>query len=66
MCVVKKKIKKMINKKKHSFEKFKLYRNLQMILYNMMYNMSVLRHWFSNERWGGGGVRPEPPSSLVL
>ena len=24
----------------------------------MMYNMSMLRHWFSNERW----ERPEPPS----
>ena len=27
--------------------------------------MSILRHWFSNERCGGGGGgRPEPPSSL--
>ena len=25
--------------------------------------MSMLRHRFSNERWGGG--RPEPPSSLI-
>ena len=25
--------------------------------------MSMLRHRFSNERWGGGG--PEPPSSLI-
>ena len=46
------------------FEKFKLNRNLQTIPFNMMYNMSMLRHWFSNERWGGG--RPELPSSLIL
>ena len=26
-----------------------------MIPFNMMYNMSVLRHWFSNELGGGGG-----------
>ena len=26
--------------------------------------MSMLRYRFSNERWGGGGGRPEPPSSL--
>ena len=33
-----------------------------------MYNMSMLSHRFSNERWGGGGGggRPEPPSSLIL
>ena len=37
------------------FEKFKLNRNLQTILFKMMYDMSMLRHWFSNERWGGGG-----------
>ena len=36
------------------FQKFKLNRNLQKILFKMMYNMSMLRHWFSNERWGGG------------
>ena len=35
------------------FEKFKLNWNLQTISFNMMYNMSMLRHWFSNERWGG-------------
>ena len=35
-----------------------------MIPSNMMYNMSMLRHRFSNERGGGG--RPEPPSSLIL
>ena len=23
--------------------------------FKMMYNVSMLRHWFSNERWGGGG-----------
>ena len=32
--------------------------------------MSMLRHRFSNERWGGGGgegeERLEPPSSLIL
>ena len=37
------------------FEKFTLNRNLQTIPFNMMY-MSMLRHWFSNERWGGGGA----------
>ena len=37
------------------FEKFKLNRNLQMISFKMIYNMPRLRHWFSNERWGGGG-----------
>ena len=41
-----------------------------MIPFKMMYNMSMLRHRFSNERWreggGGGGGRPEPPSSLTL
>ena len=25
-----------------------------MIPFKMMYNMSMLRHRFSNERWGGG------------
>ena len=33
-----------------------------MIPFKMMYNMSMLRHRFSNERWdergGGGGVMP--------
>ena len=47
------------------FEKFKLNRNLQTIPFKMMYNMSTLCHRFSNERWGGG-VRPEPPFSLIL
>ena len=37
------------------FEKFKPDRNLQMIPFKMMYNMSMLRHRFSNECWGGGG-----------
>ena len=41
-----------------------------MISFNVMYNMSMLRHRFSNERLGGGGggegARPEPPSSLIL
>ena len=46
------------------FEKFKLNRNLQTIPFKMIYNMSMLRHWFSNERWGGG--RPESPTSLIL
>ena len=26
-----------------------------MIPFKMMYNMSMLRHPFSNEQWGGGG-----------
>ena len=46
------------------FQKFKLNRNLQRIPFKMMYNMSMLRHRFSDERWGGGGGRPEPLSSL--
>ena len=47
-------------------EKFKLNRNLQTISFNMMYNMSMLSHRFSNERWGGGGGSPEPLSSLIM
>ena len=42
------------------FEKFKLNRNLQTIPFKMMYNMSMLRHWFSNERWGGGTLNHLP------
>ena len=34
------------------FEKFKLNRNIQTIPFKMMYNTSMLRHRFSNERWG--------------
>ena len=37
------------------FKKFKLNRNLQTIPFKMVYNMSMLRYRFSNERWGGGG-----------
>ena len=37
-------------------EKFQLNRNLQTIPFKMMYNMSMLRYRFSNERWGGGGA----------
>ena len=37
------------------FEKCKINRNLQTIPFKMMYNASMLRHRFSNERWGGGG-----------
>ena len=37
------------------FEKLKLNRNLQRIPFKKMYNMSLLRHRFSNERGGGGG-----------
>ena len=50
------------------FEKFQLNRNFQTIPFKMMYNMSMLRHRFSNERWGGGGGggRLEPSSSLIL
>ena len=29
-----------------------------MIPFKMMYNMSMLPHQFSNERWGGGGGAP--------
>ena len=38
------------------FEKFKLNRDLQTIPLRIIYNMSMLRHRFSNERWGGGGT----------
>ena len=38
------------------FEKLKLNRNVQRIPFKMMYKMSMLRHWFSNERGGGGGL----------
>ena len=38
------------------FEKFKLNRNLQTIPFKMMYNMSMLRHRFSNDGTGGGGA----------
>ena len=38
------------------FEKFKLNRILQMIPFKMMFYMSMLRHRFTNERWGGGGA----------
>ena len=31
-----------------------------------MYNMSMLRHWFSNEWWGGGGGRLETPCSVMV
>ena len=34
---------------------FKLNRNLQTISFKMMYNMSILRYRYSNERWWGGG-----------
>ena len=37
------------------FQKFKLNRNLQKILFKMMYHMSMLRHRFLNELEGGGG-----------
>ena len=37
------------------FEKFQLHRNLQTIPFKIIYNMSMLRYRFSNERGGGGG-----------
>ena len=48
------------------FEKFKLNRSLHTIPFKMTYNMSMLRHRFSNEQWGGGGGGAEPSSSLIL
>ena len=42
----------MKSRNQNIFEKFKLNRNLQTIPFKMMYNMSMLRHRFSNERWG--------------
>ena len=54
------------------FQKFVSNRNLQRIPFKMMYNMSMLRHWFgfqmNNERGGGGGGGGggvEPLSSLI-
>ena len=46
-------------------EKFKLNRNLQTIPFKMMYNMSMLRHRFSNERWGGGGGGRAPSTTFL-
>ena len=66
--VISRKFAQKVAKSKY-FLKFKLNRNLQTIPFKMMYNMSMLRHRFSNEQWGGGGGgggRPEPPSSLIL
>ena len=48
------------------FEKFKLNRNLQRISFKMMYNMSMLRHRVSNQRWGGGGGGGGALSHLLL
>ena len=42
-----------MSRNRNIFEKFKLNRNFQTIPFKMMYNMSMLRHRFSNERWGG-------------
>ena len=42
------------SRNRNIFEKFKLNRNLQTIPFKIMYNMSMLRHRFSNEWWGGG------------
>ena len=43
------------------FEKFKLNRNLQRIAFKIMYNMSMLCHRLSNERWGEGGAQNHLP-----
>ena len=40
------------------FKKLKINRNLQMVPFKIMYNMSMLRYRFSNERWGEGGGAP--------
>ena len=60
----------MKSRNQNIFEKFKPNRNLQTIPFKMMYNMSMLRHRFSNESGGGGGGggRPDhvPSSSLIL
>ena len=45
-------------------QKFKLNRNLRTIPLKKMYSMSMLRHRFSNERWGGGGGGV--PFSVIL
>ena len=41
-------------------KKIKLSRNLRSIAFKMMYNISMLRHQFSNERWRGEGVNHLP------
>ena len=48
------------SRNQNMFEKFKLNWDLQTIPFRIMYNMSMLRHQFSNERCGGGGHH-EPP-----
>ena len=58
--VISRKFAQKVAKSKY-FLKNKLNRNLQTIIFNMMYNMSMLGHWFSNERWGA-----EPHFSLIL
>ena len=47
------------SRNKNILEKFKLNRNLRRIPFKMMWNMSMLRNRFSNERWRGA-----PLSSL--
>ena len=42
----------MKSRNQNIFGKFTLNRNLQTIHFKMMYNMSILRHRVSNERWG--------------
>ena len=42
------------------FQKFKINRNLQGIPFKMMYNMSMLRHRFSNKLWGGDALNHLP------
>ena len=37
------------------FQKFELNRDLQRIAFKVLYNVPMLHHRFSNERWGRGG-----------
>ena len=46
-------------------KQFKLNRNLQTVSFKMMYNMSLLRHQFSNEQWGGGGGGGAPSTTFL-
>ena len=43
-----------MSQNRNIFQNFKLNRILQRIPFKMMYNISMLRHRFSNERWGEG------------
>ena len=45
----------MKSRNQNIFEKLRPNLNLQTITFKIMYDMSMLRHRFLNQRWGGGG-----------